>query len=130
MPTERVLVIDDQPSLLMLLKVLLERIIPGVEVMTADSASGGLTLHRENPCDLVLTDVNMPREDGFFVLREVKRQWPSVPVVLMSGTPLTEDALAAGADGFLPKPFTLEQLEVVVMAEMGGSRESPLHVHL
>jgi DNA-binding NarL/FixJ family response regulator len=124
MSVQRVLVIDDQASMLALLKVLLERTLPGADVMTADSASVGLTLLRDRPCDLVLSDVNMPGQGGLFVLNQVKRQWPSVPVVLMSGTPLIDETLAAGADGFLPKPFTIHQLTETLTGVVSGKRNA------
>ena len=58
----------------------------------------------------------MPDQDGFFVLGEVKRRCDSVPVVLMSGTPLNREASAAGADGFLLKPFTMHQFAETITA--------------
>ena len=78
--------------------------------MTANSARDALKILDTQPCDLVLSDVNMPGQDGFFILGEVKRRCDSVPVVLMSGTPLNSKASAAGPDGFLLKPFPLQQL--------------------
>jgi DNA-binding NtrC family response regulator len=116
MPTQRVLLIDDQPSIVMLLEVLLQRALPGAEVVTANSASQALAILDHQPCDLVLSDVNMPGQDGFYVLNEVKRRWPSLPVVLMSGTSLAREASAAGAYGFILKPFTFQQFEATVTA--------------
>lgn len=124
MPTLRVLLIDDQPSILMLVQVLLERTLPGVRVITAQSATDGLYVLQQEPCDVVLSDVSMPGEDGFFVLKQVKRQWPGLPVVLMSGTPLADEAKLAGADGFLLKPFNLDQFHTTLTAVMALERET------
>jgi DNA-binding NtrC family response regulator len=124
MPTLRVLLIDDQPSILMLVQVLLERTLPGVRVITAKSATDGLYVLQQEPCDVVLSDVSMPGEDGFFVLKQVKRQWPGLPVVLMSGTPLADEAKLAGADGFLLKPFNLDQFHTTLTAVMALERET------
>jgi DNA-binding response OmpR family regulator len=130
MPTQRVLIIDDEPDILMVVAALLQRTIPGVEVMTAPSASHGLTLLDQRTCDLVLTDVNMPRQNGFFVLNEAKRRRASLPVVLMSGTPLAREAAAAGADGFILKPFSLQEFEATVRAVTRENRESQFQEHL
>lgn len=116
MPTLRVLLIDDQPSILMLVQVMLERALPGVRVMTTKSATDALYVLQQEPCDVVLSDVSMPGEDGFFVLKQIKHQWPGLPVVLMSGSPLAHEAALAGADGFLLKPFNLDQFHTALTA--------------
>jgi DNA-binding NtrC family response regulator len=120
----RVLLIDDQPSILMLVQALLERTIPGVHVITAESAADALHLLQEEPCDIVLSDVSMPGEDGFFVLKQVKRQWPGLPVVLMSGAPLSYEAHTAGANGFLLKPFSLDQFHATLTAVTALQRQT------
>jgi DNA-binding NtrC family response regulator len=124
MPTVRVLLIDDQLSILMLVQVLLERTLPGVRVITAKSATDGLHVLQQKSCDVVLSDVSMPGEDGFFLLKQIKRQWPGLPVVLMSGTPLADEAKLAGADGFLLKPFNLDQFHATLTAVMALERET------
>jgi two-component system, NtrC family, response regulator GlrR len=124
MPTLRVLLIDDQPSILMLIQVMLERILPGVRVTTAQSASDGLHLLQQDPCDVVLSDVSMPGEDGFYVLKQVRRQWPGLPVVLMSGALLAHEADIAGADGFLLKPFNLDQFHATLTAVTALERDT------
>jgi DNA-binding NtrC family response regulator len=124
MPTVRVLLIDDQLSILMLVQVLLERTLPGVRVITAKSATDGLHVLQQESCDVVLSDVSMPGEDGFFLLKQIKRQWPGLPVVLMSGTPLADEAKLAGADGFLLKPFNLDQFHATLTAVMALERET------
>ena len=116
MPTLRVLLVDDQSSILTLVQVMLERALPGVRVRTAKSATDALYALQQEPCDVVLSDVSMPGEDGFFVLKQIKRQWPGLPVVLMSGSPLAHEAELAGADGFLLKPFHLDQFYATLTA--------------
>ena len=124
MPNLRVLLIDDQPSILMLVQALLEQTIPGVQVMTAECAADALEALQAEPYDVVLSDVSMPGEDGFFVLKEVKRQWPALPVVLMSGTPLAQEAHTAGANGFLLKPFNVGQFHATLTAVTASERET------
>ncbi len=120
----RVLLIDDQPTILMLAQALLERTLPDVHVITAESATEALQVLQEQPCDVVLSDVSMPGEDGFFVLKQVKRQWPGLPVVLMSGAPLAHEAQTAGANGFLLKPFNLDQFQATLTAVAELQRET------
>jgi CheY-like chemotaxis protein len=124
MPNLRVLLIDDQPSILMLVQALLERTLPGVHVITAESAAEAMQRLQEQPCDVVLSDVSMPGEDGFFVLKQVKQQWPGLPVVLMSGSPLAHEAHAAGANGFLLKPFNVAQFHATLTAVTASHRET------
>lgn len=116
MPARRIVLIDDQPSILMLVQAMLERTLPSVRVLTAKSATDGLYLVQQEPCDMVLSDISMPGEDGFFVLTQVKRRWPDLPVVLMSGSPLAHEAELAGADGFLLKPFNFNQFHAMLTA--------------
>jgi DNA-binding NtrC family response regulator len=97
-------------------QALLKRTLPDIDVITADSAAKALHVLQEEPCDVVLSDVSMPGEDGFFVLRQVRRQWPDLPVVLMSGVPLAQEARTAGANGFLLKPFNLDEFHATLTA--------------
>ena len=120
----RVLLIDDQPTILMLVQVLLERTFPGVHVITAASAAEALQVLEEKPCDIVLSDVSMPGQDGFFVLKQVKQQWPGIPVVLMSGAPLNHEANIAGANGFLLKPFNIDHFHATLTAVTALQRET------
>ena len=60
--------------------------------------------------DVVLSDVSMPNGDGFFLLEAVQTQWPSLPVVLMSGEPMEERAIQAGAKAFFAKPLDPQRL--------------------
>jgi CheY-like chemotaxis protein len=124
MPTLRILIIDDQPTILMLVHALLERTFSGgVEVLTAQSAEHGLNLLQQQPYDLVLTDVNMPGQDGFFVLAQAKRLSPGLPVVLMSGNPMADEAEAKGADAFLLKPFNLQEFQSTLMDVLTNGRQ-------
>jgi CheY-like chemotaxis protein len=114
MDTLRVLLVDDQPSILMLVRALLEHTLPAVDVRTAGSAQDALAILCRESYDVVLSDVSMPGGTGFFLLAEARRRWPSLRVVLMSGAPVAGEAQAAGADAFLSKPFTAEQVHAAL----------------
>ena len=63
--------------------------------------------------DLLLMDVKMPKHDGIFLMREIKKNWPDIPIIVMSGYPTPEtiaDVLKLGATQFIPKPFRPDEL--------------------
>ena len=74
-------------------------------------------LEQDTAFDLVLTDVIMPRMDGAQLADCIQERWPELKVVFLSG--YTDDRLSGkgiehGAENFLPKPFTLHQLELFI----------------
>jgi len=65
----------------------------------------------------LLMDVKMPKHDGIFLMREIKKNWPDIPIIVMSGYPTPEtiaDVLKLGATQFIPKPFRPDELTKVV----------------
>jgi putative two-component system response regulator len=113
----KVVVVDDVEANIELMSGLLER--DGYTVFTAPDGAVALDIVlRENP-DVVLTDVVMPRMNGFELCRRIKddRETRLVPVVLVTGLAEREDRLegiAAGADDFLSKPFDAHELRARV----------------
>jgi DNA-binding response OmpR family regulator len=121
--TPKILVVDDEPPLRELVIVTLGDAFACDEAADGDAALEKLRTRRY---DMVMLDVMMPGLSGIDVLREMRSDETlrEIPVVVMSAWQSTQDidaALAAGADGFLPKPFLLEELDVVVRAAMGSS---------
>jgi two-component system, NtrC family, response regulator GlrR len=110
MATLRVLLVDDNATVLTVLEELLRRNIPSIIILTASSGQDALRVLQTATVDVVLSDVSMPNGDGFFLLEEVERQWPSLPVVLMSGEPVESRALEAGAKAFFSKPIDPHRL--------------------
>ena len=110
MATLRVLLVDDNATVLTVLEELLRRNIPSIVILTASSGQDALRVLQTATVDVVLSDVSMPNGDGFFLLEEVQRQWPSLPVVLMSGEPVESRALEAGAKAFFSKPLDPHRL--------------------
>jgi PAS domain S-box-containing protein len=104
----RVLVVDDEPMVLKSVSRLLRRLVP--EIATAPDGEEALRLMEEGgPFDAVLVDFSMPDMDGGEVTREVKRRWPEVPVLIMSGYVRSPDDVSA-ADGVIAKPFSGKEL--------------------
>ncbi len=109
--THRILVVDDDPDHLALVRRWLER--AGYIVNTADSGDQALTALASMRPDLVLTDLVMDGMDGLKLLSEVHRLDPVLPVVILSGQARIPDAMKAahlGVSEFLTKPITAERL--------------------
>ena len=106
----RVLVVDDEPQILRALAINLRA--RHHDVFTADTGAGALATAASNPPDLVILDLGLPDIDGIEVIRGL-RGWSSAPIVVLSGR--TDgadkvDALDAGADDYLTKPFGVDEL--------------------
>ena len=110
----RILIIDDEPSVLLETSAALRR---QYDVATAGSAEEAEKLLGKERVDLVLTDLRLPGRDGLAVLEAAKALVPDLPVVLMSGHGTIEEAVKAiqmGAADFVEKPFGPERLLVTV----------------
>ena len=107
----RVVIADDDPAIRMILEYTLAD--QGYEVTSvADGAAAVATVDEVQP-DVVVLDLMMPRHDGYGVLRDIRRNHPDLPVIMISG--LASDgylwrAWKAGVDTFIPKPFELDQV--------------------
>jgi two-component system, OmpR family, KDP operon response regulator KdpE len=106
----RVLVIDDEPQILRALRRSLEA--QDYEGATAEGAEEGLALAAARTPNLVVLDLGLPDLDGTEVIRRL-RSWTDVPVIVLSvreGRSDKIEALDAGADDFVTKPFDVEEL--------------------
>ena len=106
----RVLVVDDEPRILNFLNSKLKA--AGYEVITASNGVDALEQVQAQEPDLVVLDVLMPKKDGFETLKEL-RTFSSVPVIILSAKGANADkvkGLELGADDYLPKPFSPDEL--------------------
>ena len=106
----RVLVVDDEPQILRALRINLHA--RQYDVVTAGSGQGALLAATEAHPDLVILDLGLPDMDGVDVIRSL-REWTQVPIVILSGrmnSAAKVDALDAGADDYVTKPFSVEEL--------------------
>jgi DNA-binding NtrC family response regulator len=107
----KVLVVDDERSILLLLKEALSQW--GYQVTVASSAAEALGLLKSELFDALITDIRMPDMSGLELLREVKKQDESIEVVMMTGYPTIASAVQAlkeGAYDYLSKPLILDEL--------------------
>ena len=106
----RVLVIDDEPQILRALSINLRA--RHYEVTTAATGTEGLSAAARDRPDLVILDLGLPDLDGVDVVRGL-RGWSSAPIIILSGRSDSADkvdALDAGADDYLTKPFAVDEL--------------------
>jgi two-component system KDP operon response regulator KdpE len=119
----RVLIVEDEPALLRALRIDLRA--RGYEVLTAATGRDALDRAARRPPDAVLLDLGLPDGDGTDVIRAL-RGWSSAPVIVLSGRASAQDkigALDAGADDYVTKPFSMEELLARLRAAL--RREDP-----
>jgi two-component system, OmpR family, KDP operon response regulator KdpE len=125
----RVLVVDDEPQILRALRIHLAA--RGYQVSTASDGAGALRAAAADPPDLVVLDLGLPDVDGVEVIAGL-RGWTTVPILVLSGRSDSADkvdALDAGADDYVTKPFGMDELLARLRAMLrraGGVDEEPL----
>lgn len=115
---KRILVVDDDPKLVDLIRTALER--ADFAVVTAPNGLQGEKVFRSSPVDLIVLDVMMPQRDGFDMLRDVRTISP-VPIIMLSALTDTENVvkgLELGADDYITKPFELKEVLARVNAAL------------
>ncbi|MGQ9569006.1 MAG: response regulator transcription factor [Anaerolineae bacterium] len=122
----RILIVDDDPDLVRLLTLWLEH--SGCRTEAARDGLEALGCLSRNVFDLVVLDVEMPHLDGFEACRRIRQQSP-VPILMLTvlGAPEQRiDGLSLGADDYLPKPFSVQELLLRVQALLRRARGAPL----
>lgn len=120
---DTILVIEDKESMRAMLKATLEG--EGYSVITAPDGAEGIKRLSDERIGLVLTDLKLPKKDGFEVLRAVKAENPLLPVIVMTAYGTIENAVSAVKDGaydFLTKPFDTEHLLVLIKRALDTTR--------
>lgn len=125
MESKRILV-DDESHIRMTLKQVLED--AGYGVATAECGPIALEYLNDNDSDLVLLDVRMPGLDGYEVLERLNEKRPDLPVVIITAHGTVDqaaDAIREGAENFVHKPFSPEQIRSVVAQTLVGEPDEP-----
>ena len=107
----KILVVDDDAIVIKSCTRILES--EGYAVSTVRGADDALEILRQDTFDLLLVDVKMPKRDGLDLMKEIRKDFPDLAVIVMSGysTPETvADALRSGANHFIAKPFRPDEL--------------------
>ncbi len=115
MSNPRILVVDDELIVCESCQRILEE--EGYEVEIALSGQEAFVKMKESPFEIVITDLKMPAIDGMDVLKHVRKEYPDTIVIMITGFSTVETAVEAmklGAFDYIPKPFTPDEVSVVV----------------
>ncbi len=114
----RVLYIEDKPDNRLLVRRIL--MAEGMDVIEAESAEQGVVLAQQERPHLILMDINMPGRDGYSATADI-RQLPEldhIPIIALTANVMKGDkerSLAAGCDGYIPKPIDVDRFPIEVM---------------
>src|SRR6266508_3819351 len=123
----RIIVIDDQEPIRRIVRRALEK--EGHEVLEASDGEIGEQLLERSPADVVITDIFMPGQDGIVTLRQIRKRFPAVKVIVISGgdssgmLDLRQDAELLGAVKSLQKPFNAREIMDKVRAALQAGKE-------
>ncbi|MBW9110829.1 response regulator transcription factor [Microbacterium ureisolvens] len=118
----RILIVEDEPRIAAFVSRGLEA--AGYETLVVEDGPEGLESALRGDADLVLLDVGLPTMDGFEVLRELRARGSAMPVIMLTARSSTRDTvtgLDAGANDYVPKPFTFEELLARVRSRLRES---------
>jgi DNA-binding response OmpR family regulator len=122
----RILIVEDEPRIAAFVSRGLES--AGYETLVVEDGPEGLEAALRGDADLVLLDVGLPTMDGFELLRELRARGSAIPVIMLTARSSTRDTvtgLDAGANDYVPKPFTFEELLARVRSRLRESVPQP-----
>lgn len=110
-----ILIVDDEE----MMRTLLDRILSreGYKIRSAEDGVVALEVLKAEKIDIVISDMKMPRMNGFELLKIVKNEYPKIGVIIMTAygdTYTVKDALLLGADEYITKPFKSYEISLVV----------------
>ncbi|HZU21211.1 MAG TPA: response regulator, partial [Terriglobales bacterium] len=123
----KILVVDDEPNILLTLTAILEQ--EGYDVEGVSGGARAISAVRDSHYDLVLTDLKMPQVDGLAVLEEVRRCLPQTATIMMTGYASLDsavDAVQRGAYEYLLKPVEIPHLKLAVERSLERKRLSEI----
>lgn len=124
----KILIIEDEQRVADLLRRGLEEM--GYVAFVAYDAEMGIRLFRSGEYDLVISDIVLPKKNGFELVKEVKELNKNIPVIMLTALGTTDDKLEgfdAGADDYMVKPFDIRELEarIRVLLKRKATTETP-----
>jgi len=117
----KIMIVDDNPEVLEVLSSAIR--LMGYTVDTALDGSDAINLQLKNRYDVVITDADMPKMDGFTLCELLKERFPDLYIIGMSGSHREDAFKAAGADMYLAKPFSIVDLQQAVEGALRSSQE-------
>ena len=122
--TEKILVIDDEMDMLMMLRMLIEDNTDH-SVETTNNPSEGLKRLSDESFDLVITDLKMPGIDGMELFAEIRKSVPHLPVILITAygsQEVADEAIREGISDFITKPFKKDRILFSIQRSLELSR--------
>jgi len=119
---KKILTVDDSPSVRQMVKLTLSS--AGYDILEAGNGMEGLNSAKGTTVDMVVTDLNMPLMNGLGLIRELRKlpAYRGVPILFLtteSDAEMKKEAKAAGATGWITKPFQQDQLVAIVKKVLG-----------
>jgi DNA-binding response OmpR family regulator len=130
MPSETILIIEDDPTMLRGLKDNFE--FEGYRVATASDGEKGLEAALSVKPDLIVLDIMLPKVNGYEICRLVRKEGLDVPIIMLTAKGQEQDiilGLNLGADDYVTKPFSIKQLLARANAFMRRKRQSAATIH-
>ena len=125
MPNEKILIVEDEESILEAVRYSLHR--DGYQVITAQDGLTGLSLSRDESPDLMILDIMLPNLDGIEVCKEIRKN-SSIPIIMLTAKGEEIDkiiGLEIGADDYMTKPFSMRELIARIKALLRRSGIKP-----
>jgi len=111
-PARHILIVDDHLEVRAVLAHVVAQLCPDVTIVEASNGAEALIAITHHPPDLIIADYQMPTMSGLELIRTLRAQGATMPIVVLSSdTSIAEAILAAGATAFLPKPFHIQALK-------------------
>ncbi len=123
---KKILVVDDDDQL----RNMLQEVLSSLDYFPIGVEDGEQAINqlRIQDFDLVVSDIRMPKMDGFTLLKNIKQMAPDLPVVMITGFPSAcpvQKAMQEGADGYLAKPFRIERIDELMRELLSGKGKAP-----
>ena len=115
----KVLIVEDDPNLGQILSEYLG--IKGLDTTLCKDGEDGLNTYNQGKFDLCILDIMMPKKDGFTLAQEIRLKGDSIPIIFLTAKSMKEDTikgLKIGADDYMTKPFSMEELLLRIQAVM------------
>lgn len=127
MAKTRLLIVEDDPNLGQILKEYLE--MKGYDTTLCADGEAGLACYQQQGFDFCILDVMMPKKDGYTLAEDIRKENQEIPLLFLTAKSLKEDAiqgLKVGADDYITKPFSMEELLLRIQAILrrSGNQQS------
>lgn len=123
----KILLVEDDKNLGFIIQDFLD--MSSYKVDLKEDGVSGLDAFQQNDYDLLLLDIMMPFKDGFTLAEEIRKQDPEIPIIFITAKSMTEDkikGLRLGADDYITKPFSTEELRLRIEAILKRTKYSAL----